>query len=277
MTFMQPAYPLPPKQTLPTMYDLPSEDPEEPGLPDEFHSWQPQLLSQTFVPAGYPPERIFSASDLNLYYDPLNPRYHKRPDWFAVVGVPRLVDEGRLSYVFWQEGRAPVVIVELLSPSTQEEDQGETLRGREPPSKWEVYESILRVPYYVLFDRNGDVLRTFQLQGTAYRELSELRLWIDELQIGLGLWQGEFAGVERTWLRWYDGEGEWMPTEAERERQLAERFAAQERTRAEQAEQRAEQAERLADQERQRAEQAEQRAAALTERLKAMGVDPDDL
>ncbi len=26
-----------PKEFLPTMYDLPSEDPEEPGLPDEYH------------------------------------------------------------------------------------------------------------------------------------------------------------------------------------------------------------------------------------------------
>lgn len=29
------------KEPLPTMYDLPSEDPEEPGLPDEFHYYQP--------------------------------------------------------------------------------------------------------------------------------------------------------------------------------------------------------------------------------------------
>ncbi|NES73756.1 MAG: Uma2 family endonuclease, partial [Okeania sp. SIO2D1] len=28
---------LPAKETLPTMYDLPSENPEEPGLPDQFH------------------------------------------------------------------------------------------------------------------------------------------------------------------------------------------------------------------------------------------------
>jgi hypothetical protein len=33
--------------TLPTMDDLPSEDPEEPGLHDEFHHLQPQLLSRT--------------------------------------------------------------------------------------------------------------------------------------------------------------------------------------------------------------------------------------
>ena len=30
------------------MYDLPSEDPKEPGLPDEFHYYQPQLLRETF-------------------------------------------------------------------------------------------------------------------------------------------------------------------------------------------------------------------------------------
>jgi hypothetical protein len=34
-------------ETLPTMYDLNSEDPEEPGLPDEFHAIQPQLLKET--------------------------------------------------------------------------------------------------------------------------------------------------------------------------------------------------------------------------------------
>lgn len=39
--------PLSPRETSPTMYDLPSEDPEETGLPDEFHDLQPQLLSAT--------------------------------------------------------------------------------------------------------------------------------------------------------------------------------------------------------------------------------------
>jgi hypothetical protein len=35
--------PRPPKEYLPTMYDLESEAPEEPGLPDEFPYLQPQL------------------------------------------------------------------------------------------------------------------------------------------------------------------------------------------------------------------------------------------
>ncbi|MBC7880416.1 MAG: Uma2 family endonuclease, partial [Anaerolineae bacterium] len=160
-----------PPQPLPTMYDLPSENPEEPGLPDEFHGWQAQLLSQTFQPSTYALDRVFAASDLNLYYDSQNRSYYKRPDWFAVVDVPRLLDTGRLSYVRWQERHSPIIVVELLSPSTLEEDQGLTLRGRTPPSKWEVYESILRVPYYVLFDRLADNFQIFELQGTVYQEL----------------------------------------------------------------------------------------------------------
>ncbi|WP_041243891.1 Uma2 family endonuclease [Gloeobacter kilaueensis] len=245
MTTYKPVRTSSPPPPLPSMYELPSENPEEPGLPDEFHDWQPQLLSQTFQPATYPADQVFTAADLNLYYDSLNTSYYKRPDWFAVVGVPRLVDAGRLSYVLWREGRAPVVVIELLSPGTLEEDQGQTLRGRQPPSKWEVYESILRVPYYVLFNREGNTYRLFQLEGAEYQEMAEPRLWIEPLQIGLGLWQGSFAGVEREWLRWYDVAGRWIPTELE--------------------------------QERQRAEQAERRAAALAEQLRALGIEPESL
>jgi hypothetical protein len=38
---------------MPTMYDLSSEDPNELGLPDEFHVLQPQLLSVTLRLSGY--------------------------------------------------------------------------------------------------------------------------------------------------------------------------------------------------------------------------------
>ena len=99
--------PLPPKETLPTMYDLPSEDPEEPGLPDQFHIYQPRLLEDTFRPPTYPRDQVFTASDLNLYYDVHHTQWYKRPDWFA---VSRLYEEQdlRLSYVTWQEGANPL-------------------------------------------------------------------------------------------------------------------------------------------------------------------------
>ena len=56
--------PRPPKETLPTMYDLPSEDPEEPGLPDEFHIYQPRLLQETFRPPNYPANDVFVALEV---------------------------------------------------------------------------------------------------------------------------------------------------------------------------------------------------------------------
>ncbi|MHC5741570.1 MAG: Uma2 family endonuclease [Nostoc sp.] len=227
--------PRPPKETLPTMYDLPSEYPEDSGLPDEFHLFQPQLLRETFCPPNYPAEEVFVASDLNLYYDLRHTLWYKRPDWFAAVGVSRLYEQQnlRLSYVIWQEGVAPFVVVELLSPGTEKEDLGQTLREiNQPPTKWEVYERILRVPYYIVFDRYTDKLQVFQLVADSYSELdlSTPRVWMPGLELGLGLWQGSYQGIERLWLRWYDASGNWLPTpleKLEQESQRANRLAAQ--------------------------------------------------
>ncbi|MFP4694183.1 MAG: Uma2 family endonuclease [Halothece sp.] len=255
--------PLPPKETLPTMYDLPSEDPEEPGLPDEFHLLQPELLRLTFRPPTYPRDRVFVASDLNLYYDVHHTQWYKRPDWFAVLGVSRLYEEQdlRLSYVTWQEGVNPFVVVELLSPGTEKEDLGQTPltsplgggnEGGQPPNKWTVYEQILRIPYYFVFNRYTDEFRAFQLRGGHYESLSiqEQGVWLEQAELGLGLWEGEYQGINRLWLRWYDQNNNWIPTPAEQESQRAE-------------------------QANQRAEQESQRAEHLAEQLRALGIDPE--
>ncbi|HIK27604.1 MAG TPA: Uma2 family endonuclease [Oscillatoriaceae cyanobacterium M7585_C2015_266] len=235
--------PLSPRETLPTMYDLPSENPEEPGLPDEDHDLQPALLRRTFLPPNYPPELVFSGSALNLYYDVRHQNWYKRPDWFGVVGVPRLYDghDLRMSYVIWQEGVAPFVVVELLSPGTEKEDLGETQKKKnQPPTKWEVYEQILRVPYYIVFNRYTDELRAFTLLSGRYQELNltEPRIWMPQIELGLGLWQGEYQGIERIWLRWYDAEGNWIPTDTEaalQRTEAAQKQAEMERQRAEAA------------------------------------------
>ena len=282
LNFMFPfKYPVPqtdpprsPRETLPTMYDLPSEDPEEPGLPDEFHDLQPQLLTLTFCPPQYPTSEIFCGSDINLYYDVSHPNWYKRPDWFGVVGVSRLYDQVdmRLSYVVWQEGINPFVVVELLSPGTEKEDlgehqtenlsNGERIRGKiesKPPSKWEVYEQILRIPYYVVFSRYTNQLRVFKLVGLHYQELElqDSRVWIADLDLGLGLWQGEYLGVDRLWLRWYDVKGDWILTEAEFQFQRAESEC------------------QRAEIERQRAEQAENQLESLLQKLRESGIDPN--
>jgi len=281
-----------PRETLPTMYDLPSENLEEPGLPDEFHDLQPQLLNRTFRSPRHDPQQVFTGSDLNLYYDVRHPQWYKRPDWFLVVGVPRFYDgvDLRSSYVIWQEGISPFMVVELLSPGTEKEDLGdyaevgevpaeaETLvaealaaeiplsepditNGKsakeKPPGKWQVYEQILRVPYYLVFSRHTDRLRFFQLVGAHYQEQPvdphNPRIWIPELELGIGVWEGRFDQFDRPWLRWYNDRGNWVPTDTEYEQQRAER----EQRRANQEQQRAEQERQRAEQERQRADQAE--------------------
>jgi Uma2 family endonuclease len=243
------------------MYDLPSEHPEDPGLPDEFHIWQAELCSATFNPSTYPVEQVLVATDLNLYYDPDHTGWHKRPDWFAVVGGSRFYqgetgEDLRLSYVIWHEKIAPIVVIEFLSPSTRADDLGKRVRKGEQPTKWQVYEQILKIPYYVTFDRRKNELRVFCLVNDRYQEqvLTNSKFWFPELQMGLGLWRGKFRGMTRQWLRWYDVNGEWIPTEAEQERLRAE----QEQQRAEQERLRAEQTQQELEQERLRAEQTQQ-------------------
>ncbi|NJL02312.1 MAG: Uma2 family endonuclease [Spirulinaceae cyanobacterium RM2_2_10] len=276
--------PLPPRETLPTMYDLPSEYVDEPGVPDEFHIWQPELLSSTFYPPDWERDAVFVASDMHLYYDWQNPLRYKRPDWFGVVGVRRLYGDRdlRLSYVTWQEPALPTVVVELLSPSTRNEDLGRRPPGGNIPRKWEVYEQILAIPYYVTFDRYTDALQIFHLTAGRYTalDLTEPRVWMPELNLGLGLWQGRHRELSRLWLRWYDADGRWVPTEAEQARSQAEQAfirAEQERGRAEQARLQAEQAQSQAEQAQLQAAQERQRAERLAARLRALGVDPDDL
>jgi Uma2 family endonuclease len=229
--------PLSPRLTLPTMYDLPSENSEEPGLPDEYHYLQPQLLTATLRLADYPADDIFSVGDMNLYYDVRHTNWYKRPDWFLVLGVPRLYDQqdSRLSYVIWQEGVSPFMVVELLSPGTEKEDLGKTAaEPSSPPTKWQVYEQILRVPFYIVFDRYTNRLRAFGLNQGGYQPLETMdqRLWLPELESGLGVWQGEYQGVTRSWLRWYDADNNWALTDAEQECQAKEQAL----ERAEQAE-----------------------------------------
>ena len=250
----------PKRKDLPTMYDLPSEEVGEPGLPDEYHPLQAQLLRLTFQPSTYPSERVFSAMDMNIYYDENNTKRYKRPDWFGVVGVPRFHQERdlRKSYVIWQEGVGPFIAVELLSSSTRREDLGQT--EAEPdgnPTKWQVYEEVLQVPYYVIYDGERDRFQVFHWENGRYQEL-ELdgdRLWIEELGLGLRLWRGTHEGLERLWLRFDDAAGELIPTpeeQAERERQEKEQAqTALQDTRTE--------------------------LQQLRDRLIAMGLDPDNL
>jgi hypothetical protein len=82
-----------------------------------------------------------------------------------------------------------------------------------------------------------------------------------DLGLGLCLWDGVYEGLSACWLRWCDAQGQPIATGAER--------ADQERQRAEQERERA-------NQERERADQERGRAERLAQRLRALGLDPNE-
>ncbi len=276
------------KKSLPTMYDLPSEEVGESGLPDIFHIFQSQLLRETFQPPNYSSNQVFVATDLNLYFDVNHPNWYKRPDWFASVGVPNLYEDKdlRLSYVVWQEQVTPLVIIELLSPSTENEDLGKTTRAKkssrkgkeeeEIPPKWEVYESILKVPYYFTYDHLTKKILAFQLSRDGYISFlpnSQGFYYLPDVELYLGLWTGYYEKATTIWLRWYDRHFNLIPTPLERSQAEKERVQAEkEQERIEKERERAEKevlAEKLVS--------ANKEKEVLLAKLKALGIDPSSL
>lgn len=121
--------------------------------------------------------------------------------------------------------------------------------------KLKIYEHM-RASYYIVYDPNQQlaekILHVYELRGTRYFETSET--WLEQVGLGITLWEGEFEGRQDTWLRWCYQNGNVLLTGDER---------------VEQEQQRTEQAEK-------RAEQAEKCSQLLAEKLRSMGVDPDN-
>ncbi|MBD2385446.1 Uma2 family endonuclease [Cylindrospermum sp. FACHB-282] len=178
----------------------------------------------------------------------------KAPDWFYVPQVqPVAANVVRRSYTPNLEGAPVAVVMEFLSDT----EGGElSVRSTLPYGKLYFYEQVLKVPTYVTYDPYEPSLEVRHLQNGQYTLQpadSNGRFWIPELEIFLGIWQGERLCQTINWLRWWDQEGNlllWSNEQAEQERQRAE-------------------------QERQRAEQERQRAELLAAKLRELGVDPE--
>ena len=156
-------------------------------------------------------------------------------------------------YMVWRFGKPPEVVLEIVSNK----------EGDELGKKLKIYEQM-RASYYIVYDQNQQLgeklLRVYELRGRRYFETSET--WLEQVGLGVTLWEGKFEERHDTWLRWCYQDGTVLLT--------GDESAEQERQRAEQERQRAEQAE-------QRAQQAEQRTQLLADRLRVMGIDPDTL
>ncbi len=246
---------------LPTQDELPYEDGEP--METDLHLLQIYLLRETLARHWADRHDFFAGGNMFLYFSPaqLKSEHVRGPDFFVALEVDGR--RQRKSWVAWEEGKVPDVIVELLSETTADFDKGR---------KKLIYQDQARVPEYFWYDLEIGELAGFALREGEYQPLEpdeRGRLVSEALGLALTTWEGEYRRVTTTWLRWETIDGRLAPTDSE----AAERAEA----RAEQERQRAEQERQRARQERQRARQEHERAELFLAKLRELGVDPDSL
>jgi Uma2 family endonuclease len=123
------------------------------------------------------------------------------------------------SYFVWNFGKVPEVAIEIVSNTV----------GGELSNKLTDY-ARARIPYYVVFDPlqylKAEIVQVYELGVIRYHLRPDR--WMEEIGLGLTLWEGTFEGKAYTWLRWCDREGTLLLTgdeRAEQEHQRAERLA----------------------------------------------------
>ena len=228
----------------------------------------------------HPDGQYAIGQDCGIYWRETEPPEQgaEAPDWFYVPNVPPLLDgQIRRSYVIWREFLAPLIALEFASgDGTEERDRtplsysgtGEVTK----PGKFWVYECIMRIPYYGIYEISKGKLEVYNLVGGRYQTISPNERGhypIAQIGVELGVWEGSYQNQTQRWLRWWDREGNLLLTGAER--------AELERLHAEQERQRAEQERQKAEQERQRAENAEQARRDAVPRLLAMGLSVEQV
>lgn len=218
----QPSIALPPTQA-----ELPYDD--NTTMETQRHKVQMDLLIDTLSFWLDQREDGYVGGNMFVYYSLKQVRNQdfKGPDFFAVLDVPK---GERLSWVSWEEGKAPDVIIELLSISTASVDKNE---------KKLIYQNQMRVPEYFWFNPfNSNDWAGFSLQNSVYQPIAQNaqnQLVSQVLGLALVRWQGIYKGISTTWLRWATLEGELLPN--------SEEIAEQEKLRAEQEKLRADSAE----------------------------------
>lgn len=251
---------------------------------DNFQSAQQQRLLVDSICSAKPiPLPFIAESNVGLFYklkgEPVV------PDMLLSLGVQRAEDLSQRrnrAYFVWEFGKVPDVCVEIVSNQEGDElglSQKSQRKGKQAGKK-KIYAQI-GVPYYVVFDplrriqdrenMDGALLRVWSIAAGQYAELTPAEgifeagqsVWLETVGLGLTLWEGEFEEeVPRLWLRWCDRQGQVIPTGAERAN------AEQQRADAEQ---------QRANAEQQRADAEQQRAGRLAERLRALGINPDEV
>lgn len=124
---------------------------------------------------------VYIAGNNFLYYQQGDPTAAVSPDCYVVFGASR---GKRNSYKVWRENNLlPGVVIEITSKKTRRADT---------TTKYTLYEQVLRVPEYILFDPDGDYLNPnltgYRLGANGYEPMprdSEERLHSQTLELVL--------------------------------------------------------------------------------------------
>jgi len=209
--------PKPPGFVAPPSVDQLVTDDGEP-LESNRHRLQMNLLIEPLVRHWDDRQDFFVGGNMFLYYSALQVKKNdfRGPDVLVVQGTQR---RDRKAWVVWEEGgKLPSVIIEITSETTQREDRGPKKR---------LYEAVLRIPEYFIYDPDSGELEGYVLDAMSDRYVpapaaGEGGFVSRRTGLELRVWSGLHAGIDASWLRWHTPDGEPLPTDAER----AEREAA---------------------------------------------------
>ncbi len=214
---------------------------------DNFASAKQQRLLVSSLYSSLQNQIFLAESNVGIYHIYKQPPIV--PDVFLSfdVSVPEnWWEKNNRCYFLWEFGKSPEVVIEIVSNKV----------GDELSDKLKTYQHM-RVSYYVVYDPTQQLgekqLRIYELIGRRYRETSET--WLEQVELGLTLWEGEFEGRRDIWLRWCYQDGTVLATGDE----LAQT------------------AEQRAEDEKQQKQQALSRAELFAEKLREMGINPDSL
>jgi Uma2 family endonuclease len=175
----------------------------------------------------HPDGRYVIGQDCGIYWRETDPPENgaEAPDWFYVGNVsPTLNGQIRRSYVLRREYISPLIALEFASGDGSEErdttplsvsEDGEIIK----PGKFWVYERIIHIPYYGIYEIKTGNLEVYNLINGSYCQMQpnqQGRYLIQPLGVELGLWSGTYQNQTQLWLRWWDTFGNLLLIGSER-------------------------------------------------------------